>query len=134
MAAPAVEGADLATCEELVAAAPDELFGQERREVSGASTTSAAWGDPAVVLECGAKAPDTFDAFSSCSELDGIGWYMPDAQLKDPDADIAITAQSHSPRVTVTIPAQYRKNSPDIQLGVLGELVGEHLQETAPCS
>ena len=134
VAKPAIEGADVKTCEELVADAPEELFGQERREVSGASTTSAAWGDPAVLLECGAKAPESFDVFSSCSEIDGIGWYMPDAQLKDQGSDIAITAESHSPRVTVTIPAQYRRNSPDVQLGVLGELVGKHLEETKPCT
>ncbi|MFC6153450.1 DUF3515 domain-containing protein [Nocardioides yefusunii] len=129
---PPVDAADVKTCEKFVDSLPAELFGQERRDVSG-STTAAAWGAPPIVLQCGAKVPSEFDAFSSCSQIDDVGWFMPDSQLKDQSKDITLTAQSHSPRVTVTVPATFRSNAPDAQLAVLGELVHEQLTETQPC-
>lgn len=134
VATPTIEGDDLTACTSLVEDVPDELFGQERRDVSGAETTAAAWGDPAIVLECGARAPEEFDAFSRCSEYAGVGWFMPDAQLKNAERDLVITAQSHSPRVSVSVPAQFRQEAPDTQLKVLGELVREHLREVQPCT
>lgn len=134
VAAPALEGEDLSTCEALVDDLPDELFGQERRDVSGATETAAAWGDPAVVLECGARAPQEFDAFSRCSEVDGVGWFMPDSALKNPEKTLVITAQSHRPRLSVSIPAEFRQQAPDTQLKVLGALVTEHLEEVQPCT
>lgn len=134
VAAPALEGDDLNACEALVDGLPDTLFGQERRDISGATETSAAWGDPAVVLECGARAPQEFDAFSRCSEVDGVGWFMPDSALKDPAKTLVITAQSHRPRLSVTIPAEFRQQAPDTQLKILGGLVTEHLEEVQPCT
>lgn len=134
VAAPALQGEELAACEALVADLPDEFFEQERREVKGATTTSAAWGDPAVVLECGARAPQEFDAFSRCSEVDGVGWFMPDSALKNSEKTLVITAQSHRPRLSVTIPAEFRQKAPDTQLKVLGALVTEHLEEVQPCT
>ena len=93
----------------------------------------AAWGDPPVVLTCGAPPAEEFTSWSRCSEIDGVGWFMPDAALKDFDSDIVITAQSHTPRVRVEIPGEHRPNGPDTYLRELGELIQEHLTETQPC-
>lgn len=119
-------------CEALVADLPDDLFDQERAEVSG-DGYGAAWGDPPVVLTCGAPEPEQFDAWARCSEIDGIGWYVPDAQMKDPDSDVVMTAQSHSPRVQLEIPAEHRFKGPDGELRRLAEPMSEHLEETQPC-
>lgn len=122
-----------ATCEALVADLPDELFGQERVEVTG-DGIGAAWGDPAVVLTCGAPEPAEFDAWARCSEIDGIGWYVPDSQMKDSDSAVDMSAQSHSPRVLLHIPAEHRFNGPDTHLRTLAAVLEEHLEETQPCT
>lgn len=121
-----------ATCEALVADLPDRLFGQDRVDVTG-SGIGAAWGDPPVVLTCGAPEPEEFDAWARCSEIDGIGWYVPDSQMKDPESAVAMTAQSHSPRVLLEIPAEHRFDGPDTHLRTLARVLSAHLEETQPC-
>ena len=55
-----VEGREVdAACEALVAALPDAVDpGVERREVSPRTGRTAAWGDPAVTLQCGVEPPE----------------------------------------------------------------------------
>ena len=48
----------------IVADLPRTLVGQERREVEDRER-GAAWGDPPVVLVCGAEVPESFDDFSA---------------------------------------------------------------------
>jgi hypothetical protein len=57
---PSVAGADVdAACAALVDALPDEVDpGVERRPVTGNDRRTAAWGDPAVTLECGVPPPE----------------------------------------------------------------------------
>lgn len=124
---------DRATCEALVADLPDELFDQERVEVTG-NGVGAAWGDPPVVLTCGAPEPAEFDAWARCSEIDGVGWYVPDSQMKDPESAVAMTAQSHSPKVLLEIPAEWRFQGPDTHLRTLAAVLSEHLDEVQPCT
>jgi len=133
VAAPDLDAADRAACEALVDDLPDELFGQERRDVSPDSGVTAAWGDPAVVLTCGAEEPDDFGPFARCSEIDGVGWFMADSELGDTSRSITIAAQSHSPLVTVVVPPEHRRTAPDTALGELSAPVVEHLDETSPC-
>ncbi len=55
VSAPSARAADARRCEELVAALPATLGpGLDRRPVTGDATRTAAWGDPAVTLVCGA--------------------------------------------------------------------------------
>lgn len=122
-----------AACEALVADLPQTLFEQDRVETTG-DGLGAAWGEPAVVLTCGAPEPEQFDAWARCSEVDGIGWYVPDAQMKDSESDVVMTAQSHSPRVSLEIPAEHRFNGPDTHLRTLGAVLSEHLEEIQPCT
>ena len=58
-------------CRATGAAWPNDVGGQERREVSEPSA-GAAYGDPAIIARCGVPAlgPTTDD----CIEVDGIGW------------------------------------------------------------
>lgn len=127
-----LDEAEQSACEALVADLPDDLFGQERVEVSGGA--GAAWGDEPVVLTCGAPEPQEYDAFARCSELEGVGWFIPDAQLKDPESDISMTVLSHAPRVRLDIPSEHRFSGPDTHLRTLAGPVKEHLDEVRPCS
>lgn len=119
-------------CTALVNDLPDDFFVSERREVSGEGI-GAAWGDPPVVLTCSAPAPQEFDAFARCSDIDGVGWFIPDADLKDPERDLVMSAQSHDPRVSLAIPAERRTDAPDTYLREIAPLISEHLTETTPC-
>jgi len=70
---PAVTGADVdAACAALVAALPDEIDpGVERRPVEPDEGRTAAWGDPAVVLECGVAPPERSE---SPVVVNGVGF------------------------------------------------------------
>jgi Protein of unknown function (DUF3515) len=49
----------VAACTALTAALPEELDkGVRRRAVTGDASRTAAWGDPAVTLQCGVPLPD----------------------------------------------------------------------------
>ena len=128
-----VDAGERATCEALVADLPDELFGQPVRAVSPDDALAKAWGDPAVVLECGVGPSEEYDAFSRCSEIEGIGWFIPSEQLGDLTKDVTMTVESHQPRVRLTVPAQWRQDGPDTALTRLAEPLGEHLTEFNPC-
>ena len=121
-----------AACRGLVEDLPSTLFEQESVDVSG-DGIGAAWGDPAVVLTCGAPAPEEFNAWSRCSEIEGIGWFIPESQMKDFESDVVITAQSHDPRVQLLIPAEHRQKGPDTWLAALATPIEENLTEVKPC-
>ncbi|WP_162599830.1 DUF3515 domain-containing protein [Nocardioides solisilvae] len=133
VAAPQLPGDDRERCESLVAELPAELFGQERREVEPDAGTTAAWGDPPVVLVCGADEPEEYDEFAACTPVGGAGWFMPDTQLRETGGPIEITAMSHTPRLQVRVPAERRASGADSAMAALGPLVVEHLDETLPC-
>ena len=133
--APSPEPAEVAACEDLLAVLPDELAGQERREVTGGDGLVAAWGDPAIVLTCGVGAPADFTRSSTCVEANGTGWFVPDSVLldSDPQVDVTMTAVGFRPRVEVFLPGDYR---PDGFLGVsgtIGRLVAAELPLEQPC-
>ncbi|RJK98472.1 DUF3515 family protein [Vallicoccus soli] len=68
----APRGEALAACRDLVAGLPAELDGAARREVEPDDGTTAAWGDPAIVLRCGAAPPDPVTV--QCVAVDGVDW------------------------------------------------------------
>lgn len=76
------EGPGVAMCRDLGRALPETLDGRSPRDVEPDSPFSAAWGDPAVVLRCGAEVPDVLDPRSEAFEptvqsmkVDGVDWY-----------------------------------------------------------
>ncbi len=101
-----------AACEQLMDALPDRLEdlgegGLDRVEVDPADATAAAWGDPAVVVTCGVDAPEGYDRFQLCQEIDGVGWFVDDADLQDEPTEVTLTAVGYRPRVSLVVPAEY---------------------------
>uniref|UniRef100_UPI00286E4ACA DUF3515 family protein n=1 Tax=Nocardioides sp. TaxID=35761 RepID=UPI00286E4ACA len=87
------------------------------------------WGG--IELTCGVELPAAYDDFASCSVVGGVGWFLPPAQLKDPSADILLTALTYSPRVSVLIPAAQR-GSDEVQAAI-ASAIRETLAEGDPC-
>ncbi|TDU04007.1 uncharacterized protein DUF3515 [Streptomyces sp. 846.5] len=86
VAAPTPTGTAAARCGALVKALPGTLLGQRSRPVSPASTTTAAWGDPAITLRCGVGTPGALDPTSSeydpnlahhdAQDVNGVCWLI----------------------------------------------------------
>jgi hypothetical protein len=90
VATPSVSGTVRAQCSRLVAALPQQVAGQDRRDVTPAGAQAGAWGDPAVVLRCGVPRPAALRPTSYCFEIDHVGWL----------------ATQHGKAVSVTSPVQ----------------------------
>ncbi|MGZ8744879.1 MAG: DUF3515 domain-containing protein [Nocardioides sp.] len=128
-----LSAADARTCRGFVASLPDTLAGEESVEVAGDDEYGAAWGDPAIVLTCGAAIPEEFDELSSCVEASGVGWFVPEAEQDDQSSDVTWTAVGHRPVVRVDVPDDYRPEGAAAVLAELAEPVGEHLDLVQPC-
>lgn len=130
---PSLDAAGTTACDALVDDLPAELFGSERRETSPADAPAAAWGDPPVVLVCGADVPEQYDEFSACTESAGVGWFIPDEQLQDRGGDVEMTVMSHEPLLQLRVPVERREDGADAAMAELAPLVVEHLTATRPC-
>ena len=96
----AVSAEVAAECAELVAALPDEVDpGVERREVTGGSERFAAWGDPAVVLECGVVRPDREEPPAI---VNGVAW-----TVRDVGAGFRWTTRDLVVNLAVDVPDAY---------------------------
>ncbi len=95
----------------------------------------AAWGDPAIVLTCGAEEPEELDEFSACDVVLGVGWFAPPEQLKadQQDEDATLWAISHSPLVELEVPADYRPDGVAAALAQLAEVISAELDEVRAC-
>ena len=62
-----------------------------------------------------------------------MGWYVPDEQVADPNADAVLTAMSHSPFVQVEIPADYRPDGAAAVLAELSQPITDHLELVDEC-
>jgi hypothetical protein len=83
-AAPAVQD----VCRRLVAALPDKVDDLHRRHVTPDDTTTAAWGDPPVLLRCGVGKPAGLTMTSMLAGVNGIYWFIDEHQ---PDVRIWTT-------------------------------------------
>ena len=129
---PRLDADGRAACEALVDDLPDELFDQGRRLVAPSAARGAAWGDPPIVLVCGADEPEEFDEFSLCVEANGVGWFVPPSQEEE-GVDVTITTVGHRPRIGVTIPGEYRPNGLASVMATLSSVVDEHLELVDTC-
>jgi hypothetical protein len=120
---------DLARCNALVAALPQQLADLDRRKVAPAAALGAAWGDPAVVLTCGA--PYDVPAAATCQEVDGVGWYAPEEVVDDQSLDAELTTIGLRPVVHLHVPADYRP--PPAILVQLAPLLKQTLAATTGC-
>ena len=123
---------DVAACRSLLDDLPSTLAGEPRRAVEPHDALGAAWGDPALVLECGTTMPASFDDFAQCAVLNDVQWYVPDREQRDPSTDITIHTLGYEPVVSLLVPAEHRDRS-DSLLHDLGLLVEEHLDLVNRC-
>jgi hypothetical protein len=128
-----LHAADARACADLVDDLPDELGGLAAREVSDPAA-GAAWGDPPLVLTCGAGRPPEFDRFSQCQEIEGVGWFVPPDQEEDLDADILLTAVGYRPAVSLLVPAEHRGGTSAAALTALAGPVADHLELVDRCA
>jgi uncharacterized protein DUF3515 len=131
--APVTSGGDRAACTAFLAALPQRLAGQERRPVTPDDAPVAAWGDPAITVTCGVGPPAGFDRFSACQVADGVGWFVPPAQVDDQDADATLTAAGYRPRVALHLPADYRPEGAAAAVTGLSGPVKRHLERVRRC-
>ncbi len=129
--APSLEGSAAAACDRLVDALPESVSDQPRRQVEPVRVPGAAWGDPAIVLTCGVPEPEGFDRFALCQETNGVGWFVPEAQIVDQSADVVMTTIGFEQNVEVTVPAQYRP--PAAAMVDLAGPIKRSLSEPDPC-
>jgi hypothetical protein len=123
-----VSAAGHETCQRLLSALPDTVAEQRRRTVTG-STYAAVWGDPAIVLRCGAPLPKSF-AGDPCITRNGIGWSVPSDQADDLHLDAVMTLAFRSPVLQVRVPAHYRPNGPAEMMADLDAVVRAHTVST----
>jgi hypothetical protein len=127
---PVLEGADAEACADLVAALPDAVSDQPRRQVDPEDEYGAAWGDPAIVLRCGVPRPDGFDRFSTCQEANGVGWFVPEEQF-DQGVDVLMTTIGFEQNVEVLLPASYRP--PAAAMVDVAAAIKDSIREVKPC-
>lgn len=100
----------------------DELADRPRRDTTAQST--AAWGDPPVLLRCGVPTPGpTTDA---CVRVDGVDWVLDDSGERP-----VFTTYGRVPAVEVSFPPEDTSGSEAV-LVQLGPLV-EQLPQVREC-
>jgi hypothetical protein len=123
--------ADQAVCQRLVNALPDKLAGHGARKTQPAAALGGAWGDPALVVQCGVDAPTS--SRDSCTEHDGVAWYADADATRDDSVDLVVSTAGHSPIVQLTVPAAYRPDALSAALGQLAPIVREQTQPQETC-
>jgi hypothetical protein len=128
-----LSAADEAVCQRVVDALPDDVAGQSRRKTQPAEALGGAWGDPAIVAQCGVPEPKGFDRTSACTTADGVGWYVPEDEFRDESSDIVIATAGYRPILQVTVPAKYRPNGLAAAMLELAPMVKQYTQLVRPC-
>jgi hypothetical protein len=111
VAAPAPENSSTATkCAALTKAAPQTVADQSRRPTNPASTLTAAWGDPAIILRCGVPEPTmlkpgspNYDPTADATFLNGVSWL-----IEKTSNGYKFTAYQRAVYVEVDVPAAYQ--------------------------
>lgn len=130
--APAVSGPAARRCVGLLKALPRSVTGQQRRTVStGAHDYAAAWGDPPIVLRCGVPKPKGLNRFATCQQVNGVGWFVPPAQIDRGPGPITMTTIGFQPRMQVQLPGDYWP--PAAAMADLAASVKASLQRTHSC-
>ncbi len=124
---------DQAVCQRVVNAFPSEVYGQSRRKTQPAEALGGAWGDPAIVAQCGVPVPPGFTRASGCQTADGVGWYVPDDQFRDESSDIVISTAGYRPIVQVSVPATYRPEGMAAAMVQLAPMVKKYTTLVKPC-
>jgi hypothetical protein len=124
---------DQARCQRVTNALPRSVAGQKRRKTQPAEALGAAWGDPAIIAQCGVAVPADFSKAAACQEADGVGWFIPDGQVNDQSADVVMSSAGYRPVVQVTVPATYRPNGLAAVMVELAPMVKDDTRLVQPC-
>ncbi|MCW2666824.1 MAG: hypothetical protein JWN57_1786 [Frankiales bacterium] len=94
------------SCARLLAALPESLDpGVTRRQVTGDGTRTAAWGDPAVTLECGVDRPTRAEPPTELGPPDRTELVA--FTTRDVGAGTRWTTSNRAVTVAVTVPDAY---------------------------
>jgi hypothetical protein len=98
----------VSACSALVSSLPDELdTGVRRRPVTGDARRTAAWGDPAITLQCGVARPDqTLEPIV----IDGLKLVTQKAK-----GVITWTTFDRAVNVALAVPTSYEEQVYDVQ-------------------
>lgn len=87
---------------------------------------AGSWGDPPIVLRCGVRRPAGLASSSSCTVVNGVGWYAERAER-----GYVFTTIGRAAFVEVSVPSSY--TPPATALVDLAATVKKHVPESAPC-
>jgi Protein of unknown function (DUF3515) len=132
VSAPDLTAAEESACAAFIADLPDQLAGQEQREIEPAEASAAAWGDPPMIVTCGGEMPPEFTDDSGCEEVADIGWFVPDEQLKDQSVTATITSIGIEPVISVELPVERRGDSARVLTDLAGPIKA-HLTANSAC-
>jgi hypothetical protein len=125
--------ADQAVCQRVVNALPKELGGQSRRKTQPAEALAGAWGDPALVVQCGVGEPAGLTRTSRCIVADGVGWFVPPDEVTDNASEAVLTAVGYRPILQLTAPSKYRGADLAAAEVELAPIVKKYLEPVHPC-
>ena len=125
--------ADQAVCTRIVDALPATVAGQDRRKTQPAEALGGAWGEPAIVAQCGVPVPPQFSRSSACTVADGVGWFVPDSEVNDQSAEVVMSTAGYRPVLQVTVPANYRPAGLAAAMVQLAPAVKQYAQLVRPC-
>ena len=124
---------DQAVCQRVTNALPSTVAEQDRRKTQPAAALGGAWGDPAIIAQCGTAVPKDFSKSAACTEANGVGWFVPDSQVNDQSADVVMSTAGYRPVLQVTVPAHYRPNGLAAAMVELAPVVKQYTRLVHPC-
>ena len=79
--------------------------------------------------------PDEYDPFSTCDDINGVGWFAPPDSLEEDaqDEEVTVTAVSYRPLIQLVVPADYRPDGVSAALTDLTDAVKSTLRLEQPC-
>lgn len=125
---PTLNDAGAQACADAMESLPSSIFGQHLDEVDG---RRASYGE--VTLTCGVEMPEDYAETAECSEVAGVGWFVPPQILSDLGQDLVAYALTRDPVVRIEVPAQDRLEETDSSLAALAEPLSAHLAEGLTC-
>ena len=122
---PAVTPAADLACPVLMKQLPLELDGEQSRLVKSDSPYVYAWGDPAVVMVCGAEPPAGYVVGTSTIQIDQVQWFVDTSSMED--TTVWTTVDRNVP-VQVRVPA----SADSASVTTLGKLIGTAIPYVDP--
>ncbi|MGC4109146.1 MAG: DUF3515 domain-containing protein [Nocardioides sp.] len=128
-----LSAADQAVCQRVTNALPDRLGDKSRRKTQPAEALGGAWGDPAMVVQCGVAAPAELTRTSQCTVVDGVAWFLPPEQDDDPASDAVLSTVGYDPVLQLTVPAHDRGPVLAAAEAELAPIVKQYLHRVRRC-